>query len=364
MKIDTRTVFLTGATGALGSYLLNILLENNCHVFVLSRGKNNLNAKERVVKALNFWRDNPSTIDISNLTVLEGDICSKNLGLSKRDIGILKNQVTEVFHCAAATKMTWSLYKLRKVNLQGTRNVLELSSKFHKQGILKKLHYVSTMFICGDHKGEFAEDNFDMGQKFNNYYEQSKFEAEELVKTYIGEGLEISIFRPSIILGEYDSGKITDFKMFYEAIYIVSLGILDKIPFNPKRYINCIPVDLAAKAIFVLSANKINGMSVYHIVSPNHISIGNILETVSKFFNFKKPKPIPLSKFRVLNAQPLAKRMLEIYIPYFNLLSTFNSEKTQVSLSKYNFQYPIIDNEYLFKVFKFCNQRKFIKIRK
>lgn len=345
----------------MGSYLLKILLENGCCVYALARNQNGYGAKERVIKALKFWEEASSNININNLIVLEGDICNKRLGLNKEYIDLLKNKVDEVFHCAAATKMSLPLKELRKVNLEGTRNVLEF---IYEQGISKKLHYISTAFVCGDYKGEFKEDDLNIGQKFNNYYEQSKFEAEGLVKTYTRKGLEINIFRPSIILGEYGSGKITDFKMFYEAIYIVSLGILDKIPFNPKAYLNCIPVDLAAKAIFALSANKVDGMSTYHIVSPNHISIGNILETASKFFNFKKPEPIPLSKFRDLNVQPLVMRMIEIYIPYFNLLGIFNSKRTQIYLRKFNFQYPIIDNEYLLKVFKFCNQKKFIKIRK
>lgn len=361
---DNRTIFLTGATGALGSYLLKILLENGCRVFALARNQNGYGAKERVIKALKFWDETSPNINIDNLIVLEGDICNKRLGLNKKYIDLLKNEVDEVFHCAAATKMSLPLKELRKVNLQGTRNVLELFSKFYDQGISKRLYYISTAFICGDHRGEFKEDDFDMGQKFNNYYEQSKFEAEKLVRAYIRKGLDIAIFRPSVIVGEYASGKIIDFKMFYEALYIVSLGILDKIPFNPKAYLNFIPVDLAAKAIYVLSKNKVDRMTTYHIVSSNHVSISNILEEASRFFNFKKPQAIPLKELEVLDVQPFVKRVLKIYIPYFNLLSIFNSEKTQRCLRKYNLQCPIIDNGYLLKVFRFCNQKKFIKIRK
>ncbi|HOU36365.1 MAG TPA: SDR family oxidoreductase, partial [Candidatus Omnitrophota bacterium] len=75
-----NAIFLTGATGFLGSYLLKIFLKNDHRVFVLARSKNGINGRTRIVQTLKFW-DKTLLKKIHNLTVVEGDIRQKNLAL-------------------------------------------------------------------------------------------------------------------------------------------------------------------------------------------------------------------------------------------------------------------------------------------
>jgi len=69
-----KTVFLTGATGLVGSYLLKILLQEGHKVYVLARGKGNKGARDRVIDILNFWDKNVLSRKSYNLAVLKGEI--------------------------------------------------------------------------------------------------------------------------------------------------------------------------------------------------------------------------------------------------------------------------------------------------
>ncbi len=207
--MSKSNIFLTGATGLLGSYLLKILLQNGHRVYCLARSKDNKSAKDRVVDTLSFWDEETIAKYKRNLKVFEGDIAKHNLGISDKEIFTLKEEVNEIFHCAAVTQFNWPLDKIRKVNVEGTRNVLELALKCKG---LKKVNYISTAYVCGDYKRVFKETDLDVGQKFNTTYEQSKFEAEKLVNEYRKERLWIDVFRPAIIVGESTIGKTFKFE--------------------------------------------------------------------------------------------------------------------------------------------------------
>ena len=76
-----RTVFLTGATGLLGSYLLKILLENKNKVYALARNKNGKTAQQRIIESVRFWVGSTTPHILKNLTIVEGDIAEANLGI-------------------------------------------------------------------------------------------------------------------------------------------------------------------------------------------------------------------------------------------------------------------------------------------
>lgn len=358
-----KNIFITGSTGVLGSHILkSILQENNSQVYLLIRGKNNCDVDQRgrsIVKYI--FKDKFNDQIFKRIEIVKGDLAKNNLDIDKNTLINLYNNVDEIYHCAALAKFSEPLKKVRFVNVFGTKNILEFAMKCKK---LNKINYISTAFIVGTKNIIFTEDDFDVGQKFNNPYEQSKFEAELLIREYIKKGLKIYIFRPSIIVGEYTSGEIMIFKMFYQPLRILSLEIFKEIPLNTKAFLNLIPVDLAAEAIYTLASGT-NDETVYHITSPYDFPIISIVDIASSFFNFKKPRFITLKEYKNKNANssPIIKKMLDPYIPYFNFKALFSSNRTQSMLKKYGFEYPPINNKFLYKIFKFCNNARFIKVK-
>lgn len=357
---SSKNIFLTGATGILGSHILRLILEKeDSFINLLIRGRDKKEAKERsLVLISQIYKDPLDRNILKRINIIKGEITEKDLGIEKEQYNWLCKEVDEIYHCAALAEFKAPLKLVRLSNVEGTRNILDFALKFKR---LQRIHYISSAFIAGNKKGVFSENDFSVGQEFNNPYEQSKFEAEFLVREYIKKDMKISIYRPSIIVGEYYTGATNNFRMFYQPLRLLATGLFKTMPLDPKVYLNLIPVDIAAGAIYVL-ASKESKNGVYHIVSPQNISIVHIVNIASSFFGFKKPQFISLKKYKTLNLSLVQHKLLEPFIPYFNLEVLFDSKITRKILKKYNFESPVINDEFLYRILRFCVRSGFIKI--
>lgn len=359
---NKNIIFLTGATGLVGSFLLKLLLENDYQVYALARSKDNQSAQDRAMEILKFWQaDILDKINLKNLRIVEGEITEPDLGIgSKRTIQEITNEAEIIFHCAALARLRVPLEIIRKINVAGTKNVLDLSLKCKR---LEKFNHISTAYVVGTKKNiDFSEDMLELGQGFNNTYEQTKYEAEILIKEYQNKGIRASIFRPSMVMGDSVEGKTNDFRLFYEPLHIFSQGIYQEFPANLKCLQNFINIDTVAKAIFLLGRAKVNG--TYHIVSPENQTLEFLINVAQDYFGFKMPKFIPLENFDFKQLTPAQKVLAQPYIPYFNYNPRFLAERTQDALNKSNFQYPQIDKNNLLRIFDYCHKKGFIKKRK
>jgi thioester reductase-like protein len=354
---------LTGATGLLGSYLLKILLEDGHKVYALARSKDNITPSERVYGVLNFWDKHVLEKNRNNLVVLEGDITHDNLGFDNKTRGLLINEIDEIFHCAALTQFNLPLAKIRKVNTEGVRNVLDLSTDLCAKGKLKKVNHISTAFVCGNHKGIFKEEDLDLGQKFNTTYEQSKFEAEKLVNSYRTKGLWVDLFRPPLIIGESTTGKTPLFNIaVYQVLHLWSLEIFDIFPCRNVN-VNIIPVDLLSQGIYVITSSTTSRNKNYHPFSSQTISLEKIMNSMAKLAGFKKPRAVTIDEFNSEQLTYTQKMLLENNLSIFNPEVVLDSTITASLLKDCGFILPEITKEmlsailhYPFKV-KFKNER-------
>ncbi len=115
-----------------------------------------------------------------------------------------------VLHCAAnlsfrptATAEPW------RSNVEGTAALLDLC----RRSGLSQLHLISTAFVCGRRQGRIDEEDLERGQEFHNSYEQSKFEAERLVRR--AGPITATIYRPAIIVGDSQTGRTPTFTGLY-----------------------------------------------------------------------------------------------------------------------------------------------------
>src|SRR5690606_21449874 len=90
------------------------------------------------------------------------------------------------------------------VNVTGTRNVIDAALEMKK---LNRLNHFSTAFVAGDRTGVIMEDELDEGQRFRNAYEETKFQAEKAL-VEARRTIPITIFRPSLIVGDSVTGEI------------------------------------------------------------------------------------------------------------------------------------------------------------
>lgn len=185
----------TGATGSLGVELLPLLIAQGYKVYALARHP-------------------PEPKD--NLIPLQGDVTLGGLGLTDTP-----GDIDAVMHLAAVV----SFDEKKKTDILGTNCIGTLNVlNFCLANKITRLYYVSTAYVCGNFKGTFREADLNIGQKFRNTYETSKFWAEGYVREFArGFGrfhppIVTTIYRPSIIVGRSSDGHATTFEGFYQPI--------------------------------------------------------------------------------------------------------------------------------------------------
>ena len=359
----TKNILITGATGFVGADIMSRLLtesEEN-KIFLIARGKNGTAAGKRVESIITEQFGKNSKDILPRIEVFKGNITENDLGLDNKIFNRLTEETDEIYHCAAITDIVYPIDEIRKVNVKGTENVLNLALRGVKAKKLNKVFHISTAYVVGTKKCLFKEDNLKLGQDFHNTYEQSKYEAELLVDQYREKGINITVFRPSMITGDSRTGKTSNFKMFYKPLHFLAEEIFDAIPADKGCFDNFVPIDKVAEAIYLIANDKETDKKRYHLVHQNEMNIEHFVSAASDFFGFKKPEFIPFEDFDINSLTPVQKRIIEPYIPYFHYETKFDSSNADKILKKYNFSYPDYDKKLLNAIFSYCEKIGFIK---
>ncbi len=143
----------------------------------------------------------------TNLILVKGDITKDGLGMSQEMLIETQNKVEYVWHLAAIYDLAVPRDIAYTVNVKGTRNVNAFCSKLKN---LKRYVYFSTAFVAGNRQGPILEHELIKPSAFNNFYEQTKFEAEVLVNE-LKDSLPITIIRPGIVKGHSETGATIKF---------------------------------------------------------------------------------------------------------------------------------------------------------
>ncbi len=363
-----KVIFITGSTGLLGSYLLRTLLSQEKdikQVIALSRGKTQKEAEKRVLQMLKAQSPSGKIEgDLALLRVVRGDIAEEKMGLPNRVYNSLSKEVKVIYHSAALAEFKVPSAIIRKVNIDGTKNVLEFALKCQHMGNFDRVNHISTVAVAGDSDGTFYEKDMDIGQNFHNTYEESKFEAEKIAIQYRKEGIPITIFRPAIIAGDSKTGYTNNFKMFYQPLHLFSLELFREIPADEETEYSLVPVDYAASAIVTISFDKsVNSNSTYHIANPHYIKLVDLIDAASKYFGFRKPLLIKKKEACFKMFTPLQISLIEPFLPHFYYKAHFDISNTMSILDKINFKWPNPNEHFLKKLFNFCVISGFIKKR-
>jgi thioester reductase-like protein len=258
-----KGVFITGATGNVGSRLVQeYLLHSDHKVFALVRGDSQAHAEKRLQEVLKFWGC-PWDRYRDRLVVLRGDVLEPDLGLAPGQIQALDGQVDLFVHAASNIRLDLTVEEARRTILGATRNAWALSRRWPG---LERFGFVSTLEVVGKHRGVVREEFLtDRRPGFLNTYEQAKFEAEEFLKRQIDQGGAITVFRPSMVVGESGTGKALEFQSFY--LMAEKMLLNPDYPILPKGPpVDTIPVDILAEGIARLMEHPPARNRVYHLM--------------------------------------------------------------------------------------------------
>ena len=282
VKVGARvsTYFVTGYPGFIGKRLVKHLAEAD------PKGKIYLLVQPKFLREAQGYVNRLSGAPVELLT---GDIVDMHLGLAGDEYQRLTREVTQIFHLAAISYLGMPREVARKVNVEGTRNVLELGRDCAQ---LERFNHFSTCYVSGDRVGVIAEDELDVGQSFRNAYEETKFEAEKLVHKAATQ-LPITIYRPSTVVGDSATGEIDRFDgPYYLGMLLVLSPLVVPLPLpgNGVAPLNVVPVDFVVKAVWNLSRDpRAVGLTV-HLVDPNPMSARRVYELIAERANKKLPR--------------------------------------------------------------------------
>lgn len=265
-----RHYLLTGATGVVGSETLrSLLMHPHDTVSVLIRADDDAHLKKRVATLLDFLGLSDDPAKHARIEALRGDAASPRFGLSSDDYSRLADHCTHIIHSAGAVRMNLPLIKARRSAVDSVREVLVLSREMNRRGTLGKVEVISTVGVAGKTPGAVRERWLHDGREFHNSYEQSKSEAEQLIRAAIDdERMPITVHRPSMVVGNASSGQIVHFQIFYYICEFLSgrrtFGLYPE--FGDVR-LDIVPADTVADAIVAASHDATTAGRIFHLAS-------------------------------------------------------------------------------------------------
>ncbi len=276
----SHTYFVTGFPGFIGKRLVKHIAQAD------PKGRLVLLVQPKFAKEAQQYA---ARLTGAQIDILTGDVVDMHLGLAGPEYAELAADVTHVFHLAAISFLGMPYEAAHKVNVEGTRNVLELARDCAK---LKRFVYFSTCYVSGDRVGVIAEDELEAGQKFRNAYEQTKFEAERIVQKAKAH-LPITVIRPSSVVGDSRTGEIDRFEgPYYLGMLLVLSPLVLPLPLpgNGVAPLNVVPVDFVVAATWALAHRADAVGRTVHLVDPNPMSARRVYEIIAERSNRRLPR--------------------------------------------------------------------------
>lgn len=252
-----KKILITGGTGFVGAYLIQLLVQKGYrNIYVLKGQKSDISLLSGVLDKINFVEGN-----LLDFASLEAAISGKH----------------QIYHCAAMVSFDpKDAEKMKKINVEGTTAMVNLSLD---AGVEKFLH-VSSVAALGRTTTQLITDEKTPWQRdaANTTYSLTKFLAEQEVWRGVAEGLNAAIINPSIIIGSgfWKKGTCAFFPKIYKGL-----------KFCPKGSTGFVDVRDVARMAVQLMESDINGERF--ICNGINTSYRSFFDLMGKYMNRKSP---------------------------------------------------------------------------
>ncbi|MBO9653737.1 MAG: amino acid adenylation domain-containing protein [Agrobacterium tumefaciens] len=272
---STAHVFLTGATGFLGTYLLRELLRDTTRrVTCLVRGEDGMS---RIRQAFQHY-DLPQSALTERVAIIKGELSRPGLGLTGDDYENIVRNADCIFHNGAEVHHLHRYERLRESNVLGTREVLKLACA----GAGRPVHYISTLSAITPRRGSGDDarpvselESIDGFAAPAGGYNRSKWAAEHLVKEAGRRGLPVTIYRPGAISGDSVTGAFNSSDILCR---LVQAYLYTGTAPEGERLLDMLPVDHVARAIVHLSGKPASAGQAFHLIHSTPVSSARLFE--------------------------------------------------------------------------------------
>jgi thioester reductase-like protein len=292
------------------------------------------------------------------IRIVEGDITHPALGL---DNDAHTGEVTEIYHLAAVYDLSVARELAMRVNVDGTRHLLDFAGRCRS---LQRFHYISTCYVSGRYAGVFKESDLQKGQRFNNFYEETKYLAEVEVQRRMAEGLPATVYRPAVVVGDSHTGATQK----YDGPYYVIQWLLRQprvavmpVVGNPHEHcLNVVPRDFVVEAIAYLSGRPEAAGKVYQLADPNPLNVDEMLEVLARatrktLMRIPLPRGFAKAAIERLPGVYATLRIPASAIDYFVHPTRYDTTQLQRDLRRSGLEIPRFD-EYAHRLVEFARQ--------
>jgi thioester reductase-like protein len=366
MNIE-KFLLLTGATGLLGRFLMRDFMARGFPLAVLVRPTRRRTAVERIEDVLN--RGLPAPVQYGRRpVVVEGyvDGATGAVCIAQSDRDWISSHVGSVVHCAASLEFDHSVTSNEpfRTNVDGTQALIG----FCRSNGIRSIHYVSTAYICGDRRGPILETDVDCGQATHNAYEKSKLIAEALLATQSDVFDSVTIYRPSIIVGDYTRGFTSTFHGFYLPLKILQVllpqnlfqqdvsAFWSALGMSSQDSKNLVPVDWVSAAMTrIVGAPSLHGRT-YHLTNRRGTSVGLIGEVFADALSAVATE----SRFRgeVATVFETFSQQMTPYRAYWGDDPEFDRRHLEAALP--DFPAPVLSHRALLRLVRFALEHRFV----
>jgi nucleoside-diphosphate-sugar epimerase len=237
----------------------------------------------------------------------------------------------------------------QRTNLTGTQHLVELCEAAE----IAELHHISTAYVAGKRTGRVLESELDVGQEFCNVYEESKLAAEQYLRA--SRIPSITVYRPSIIVGDSQTGYTTTFHGFYSPFRVSHMMarkihvqendlsiLLSALGLAGSECKNFVPVEWCSQALVRIFNTPRLHQATYHLTSDHPFPVSGLLEAGQEVLG-KEFRPEEALDIKIEDLLPFFREQLKSYEQYWRHDPYF--DRTNIEAALPDLPCPKIDGE-------------------
>ena len=360
-------IFLTGSTGYIGAHVAaNLLSQHDATLNLLVRGRDARETEVRLWEALQLHLSFPEFYEYvqAKIRIFRGDLTAPQFGLERADYDRLVHTTDSVIHCAASLNRK-SEKSCMNVNLRGTLEVVQMARQSQYYHGLRRFSNVSTVAVAGKRSHEIVTEDRSIEWERSDYdpYARTKKFCEHMVRELLPD-VQLTIFRPSIVLGDSRYAQTTQFDMVRSFVFLAGLTVL---PFRPHDKIDIVNVDFVASAIADLHMKESPAYDTYHLSSGNDSqTFRELTRALAKEQNKRGPLFMPILVGPFSSAvRLLAERkgsighgaaLMKVFLPYLTWNTVFDNTRVTTELGRK----PAPFSNYSLPLLRFSREHNFM----